>query len=92
MGSFPLSCIPKIKISCVQLAYPCEDIIQCVFTDASYHCSAGVVTQIPEEDICKPFSGERHEPLGFVGHKFRGSALNWATVDNEAYAIKDTFK
>ena len=31
----------------VQLAYPDESRIQCVFCDASYHASSGMVTQIP---------------------------------------------
>ena len=28
-----------------------------------------------------------HEPLGFVNGGFKGSQLNWAMVDKEAFAI-----
>ena len=77
---------------CVQLAYPNNDYIQCVFCDASHYCSSGVVTQVPPDDVEKPITEQRHEPLGFVGHRFNGSELNWAIIDKEAYAIKDTLK
>lgn len=77
---------------CVQLAYPNDNFIQCVFCDASYYCSSGVVTQIPPEDFDKPISEQNHQPLGFVGHRFNGSELNWTIVDKEAFAIKDTIK
>ena len=31
----------------VKLSYPKDNMIQCVFCDASYHYSSGIVTQIP---------------------------------------------
>jgi len=76
----------------IQLSYPDEEMIQCVFCDASYNCSSGMVTQIPAEDSDKSVSQQRHELLGFVGHRFNGSELNWATVDKEAFAIVDTLR
>jgi hypothetical protein len=85
----------KLKLAIVgivELAYPRDDMIQCVFCDASQLCSSGMVTQIPVEDECKPIHEQRHQPLGFVGHRFNGSELNWATVDKEAFAIRDTLK
>ena len=36
---------------CVQLAFPNDEFVQCVFCDASYNCSSGVVTQTPPADI-----------------------------------------
>src|SRR6185503_9096590 len=81
----------KLKLAImgiVELAYPREDMIQCVFCDASQLCSSGMVTQIPVEDECKPVHEQRHQPLGFVGHRFNGSELNWATVDKEAFAMQ----
>ena len=62
------------------------------FCDASHYCSSGVVTQVPPDDVEKPITEQRHEPLGFVGHRFNGSELNWAIIDKEAYAIKDTLQ
>jgi hypothetical protein len=85
----------KLKLAIaksVELAYPREDMIQCVFCDASQLCSSGMVTQIPVEDESKLFHEQRHQPLGFVGHRFNGSELNWANVDKEAFAIRDTLK
>ncbi|RAN86374.1 hypothetical protein B5P41_29630, partial [Bacillus sp. SRB_28] len=76
-----------------QLNYPDEDMVQCVFTDASQYHSSGMVTQIPHEDVGKlPFHDQRHEPLGFCGHRFHGSELNWSTPDKEAFAIWDTVR
>lgn len=75
-----------------QLNYPREDMIQCVFTDASEYHSAGMVTQIPKEDANLAYHMQRHEPLGFVGHRFHGSEIGWSTPDKEAFAIWDTLK
>jgi len=83
----------KLSIqSTVRLAYPDGNKLQCVFCDASYACSSGIVTQIPVEDSEKPFHEQKHEHLGFVGHRFSKSELNWATIDKEAFAIKDTLR
>ncbi|CEO95672.1 hypothetical protein PBRA_009680 [Plasmodiophora brassicae] len=72
-----------------QLAYPRKDMIQCVFADASKYHRAGMVTQIPMEDRDLPIWEAHHQPLGFSGHKFAGSELNWATPDKEASALLD---
>lgn len=71
----------------VELAYPREDMIHCVSCDVRKLCSSGMMTHLEDDD--KPFGEQRHELLGFVGHKFNGSELNWATVDKEAFAIRD---
>ena len=49
-----------------------------------------MVTQIPIEDAEKPVELQRHEPLGFVGHRFNATELNWSVAEKEAFAIKDT--
>ena len=51
-----------------------------------------MVTQIPIEDAEKPVELQRHEPLGFVGHRFNATELNWSVAEKEAYAIKDTMQ
>jgi hypothetical protein len=51
-----------------------------------------MITQIPPEDLDTPFDEQRHEPLGFCGHRFHGAELNWAIPDKEAFAVVDTFK
>jgi len=74
----------------VKLAYPRDDMVQCVFTDANEECTSGMVTQIPVEDENKPVHLQRHEPLGFVGHRFNRCEMNWTVAEKEGFAIKDT--
>ena len=76
----------------VQLAYPRDDMIQCMFTDANETSASGMVTQIPIDDINKPVSLQRHEPLGFVGHRFNKCEMNWSVAEKEGFAIKDTMQ
>jgi hypothetical protein len=76
----------------VKLAYPKEEMIQCMFNDASEKCSSIVVTQIPPEDAHKPVQLQRHEPLGFVGHRFNEIELTWSVAEKEGFAIKDTMQ
>ena len=76
----------------VRLAYPRDDMIQCVFTDANESCTAGMVTQIPVEDANKPIHLQRHEPLGFVGHRFNKCEMNWTVAEKEGFAVKDTME
>ena len=76
--------------STVKLAYPRDDMVQCVFTDANEECTSGMVTQIPVEDENKPVHLQRHEPLGFVGHRFNRCEMNWTVAEKEGFAIKDT--
>ena len=33
-----------------------------------------------------------YEPLAFLRGSFKGSQLRWATVDNEGFAIVNTFR
>ena len=85
----------KLKIAVAQsarLGYPREDRIQCVFTDANDYNASGMVTQIPVEDAEKPVELQRHEPLGFVGHRFNAVELNWSVIEKEGFAIKDTMQ
>ena len=85
----------KLKDAVAQsarLGYPREDRIQCMFTDANDYNTSGVVTQIPVEDAGKPVELQRHEPLGFVGHRFNTTELNWSVAEKEAFAIKDTMQ
>ena len=78
----------KVKLAianCVQLSYPRDDMIQCVFGDANDYNSSGCVTQIPLEDAEMDITNARHEPLGAVGHRFTGAELNWSTPEQKAF-------
>jgi transposase InsO family protein len=72
---------------CVQLQYPDEDKEVCVFTDASGDFWSIVVTQVPPEDLDKPFSEQRHSPLAFLSGEFKGAQRNWAIVEKEAFPM-----
>jgi hypothetical protein len=63
-----------------------------MFTDANDYNTSGMVTQIPACDVRKPIQLQRHEPLGFVGHRFSGAELNWSVAEKEGFAIKDTMQ
>jgi hypothetical protein len=81
----------KIKAALSQsarLGYPRDDRIQCMFTDANEYNTSGMVTQIPVEDAERPVELQRHEPLGFVGHRFNATELNWSVAEKEGFAIK----
>ena len=74
----------------VKLAFPKEGYVRLVFTDASDYSCAGMVTQVPIEDIGKRPKNMHHEPLGFVSHKFNGSEIGWTTAEKEGYGVKMT--
>ena len=73
----------------VKLAYPRKDMVQCLYTDANEYNSSAVVTQISIEDVGKALFQQKHEPLGFCGHKFSGSQLHWSIVEKEGFAVVD---
>ena len=57
-----------------------------LFTDASKHAWAGVLTQ----PYTKEMGGNLvtvHHPVTYVSGLFMGSQLNWAALTKEAYAI-----
>ena len=64
----------------------------CVYTDASDEMWAAVVTQCHKEDLDKDISNKKHQPLAFLGGRFKGPQKNWTTFEKEAFAIFDVFK
>jgi hypothetical protein len=74
----------------VTLAYPSDIKSTCIFTDASDLHWAGVITQCDAEELEKPINEQQHQPLAFISGSFSGAQLNWPTVEQEAFAIKET--
>ena len=72
------------------LAYPEEDKVLCVFTDASDLHWAGIVTQTSPEELTKPYLEQSHQPLAFLSGSFTGSQLHWPTIEKEGYGILAT--
>ena len=73
----------------MQLNFRKQDFRVLMFPDASDLFWGGFLTQVPEEDLVSgiPVVDIAHEPLGFVSGGFKGSQLNWAVVDKEAFDI-----
>ena len=76
----------------VRLVYPTKDMVQYLYTEDNEFNSSAVVTQIPLVDLERELNQQRHDPLGFCGHKFSGSELNWSIVDKEGFAVVDALK
>ncbi|MEM7504931.1 MAG: RNase H-like domain-containing protein [Pseudomonadota bacterium] len=75
----------------VKLSFLRADRVVCVYTDASDALWAGVVTQLPPDQLDLPREQQQHEPLAFVGAEFKGAQRSWTTFEKEAYAIYRTF-
>lgn len=75
----------------VQLSYPRDGKVICVFTDASQRYWSGVVTQTDPSQLALPVEKQAHEPLAFLGSAFKDAQLNWSTFEQEGYAIFQTF-
>ncbi|MEN9524367.1 MAG: RNase H-like domain found in reverse transcriptase [Candidatus Parcubacteria bacterium] len=86
MGPEHALAFEKIKAVISQsarLGYPRDDRIQCMFTDANKYNTSAMVTQIPIEDAEKPVELQKYEPLGFVGHRFNATELNWSVAETK---------
>ena len=76
----------------VKLAHPKAEHVMCLFTDASADHWSGMLTQVARDEYQATTDVQQwpHEPLGFVGGTFRGSARNWAIPDKEGFAIRES--
>ena len=68
------------------LHYPDSSKPYMLFTDASEHGWAGVLTQEFETEVKGKVLKELH-PITYVSGLFCGSQLNWAALTKEAYTI-----
>ena len=68
------------------LHYPDSSKPYMLFTDASKHGWASVLTQEFETEVKGKVLKELH-PITYVSGPFHGSQLNWAALTKEAYAI-----
>jgi hypothetical protein len=74
----------------VTLTYPDPTKTLCVFTDASDLHWSGVITQCNDDQLNLSPLEQDHQPLAFIsGNFYRITQLNWPTVEQEAFAIKD---
>ena len=68
------------------LVYPDTRKPYTLYTDASKYAWAGVLTQRYVHEI-EGKEKEIYHPVTYLSGLFRGSQLNWATLNKEAYAI-----
>ena len=52
----------------------------CLHTDASDHYWAGVLTQVPPEDLAKPQQAQRHSPLAFISGAFKNALYRLSLI------------
>ena len=73
----PLSEWAEMHDEAVKLAHPKAEYVMCLFTDASSDHWSGMLTQVSRDEYNATTDVQQwpHEPLGFVGGTFRGSAL-----------------
>ena len=69
-----------------KLCYPDSGKPYTLFTDASKHGWAGVLTQEFETEVKGKVVKELH-PIAYISGLFCGSQLNWAALTKEVYAI-----
>ncbi|KAF1328445.1 hypothetical protein FI667_g6871, partial [Globisporangium splendens] len=71
----------------VPLSFPSVEHEICMFTDASDHDWAVVLTQVAEWDSSVPVHEQKHQLLVCKGGVFRNAQLNWSIVEKEAFPI-----
>lgn len=59
----------------------------CLYTEASDKVWSAIFTQVPREDLIKPHSEQRHQPLVFLTGKFTATQFRWAIIEKEAFAV-----
>lgn len=76
----------------VRLSHRKQDMILCVYTDASDIRWALEVTKTNAEDLEKQTMEQSHEPLAFLGSHFRNVQRRWSTFEKKGFAIYETFR
>ena len=77
-----LTVIDSIKLAVI-LAYPSEDLVPCLFTDASKNFWMIAITQVPLQDLHLVFKEQAHQPLAFCSGAFKNSSVNWSVPEKK---------
>ena len=75
-----------------KLAHIDSSKAQCLYTDASDTHWAGVLTQVPKEQLNMQVKKQEHEPLAFISGAFKGHSEHWSMPEKEAFAIVESMK
>ena len=76
----------------VTLSYTKKDYVICVYTDASEDFWSAVLTQTTEEQLELPKLEQKHQPLAFLGGKFKDSEFRWSIYEKEGFSILIVFR
>src|SRR5690349_16997764 len=82
------NCFDHIKSTLqnlITLAHIKDDYRLCVFPNAFKDFWAIMLTQTPTDNLSKPVDQQRHELLTCLSVSFRGSQIDRATIEKEAY-------
>lgn len=79
--------LKELVANAVTMVPPNYDYNFCVFTDASMQGWGYIITQVAIINELLPIAEWKHEPLAFGSGVFKGSELNWSTIEQEASAI-----
>ncbi|OWZ15878.1 hypothetical protein PHMEG_00010406 [Phytophthora megakarya] len=69
------------------LAFPDNDAVTCLLTDASDYGWALIVTQVKDWDEDNGVTEQNHQLLTCMSGNFTGSQLNWSVIEKEALPI-----
>lgn len=64
--------------SATSLAFPRDDHVLCMFTDASDIFRGAILTQCAKEDMRDPATEWNYETLSFHSATCKGSSINWS--------------
>ncbi len=72
--------------------HPKEDSEYCLFTDASDLHWGAILVQVENYDKLEDVLKQKVEPMYMLSGSFRGSQLNWSTIEKEAFAIIESIE
>ena len=84
------NCLIRAIEDQVKLSTPDTSKRLCLFTDDSSTIWAGVLTQVPKQEVTSsgaPPQDWDHGPVAFVSGSFKGSSFRWYTPEQESYAV-----
>ncbi len=84
------SCFQSIKTTLCELmtlSHPMDGWLRFLFPDASDQFWSIFLTQIPPDDISKPYEDQRHEPLAFISGQFKDSQIHWPIIEKEGFPL-----
>ena len=77
----------KLVDQCIEQCFHIPGAKLCLFTDASDHYYAALLTQVVDWDPALPVQEQKHIPMATLSGEFRNSEVNWRIIEKEAYPL-----